>query len=161
MKLFYFLSLALLPFLYACDSTIEKEEYTNFDNNIWEYDSISSFEFKVNEVNRSHNLLFNIRYSLEYPHYNLFVIYDLIKGQDTLSNNEMTEFNLMHPQKGAPFGESSEVLGNGIAIYTLQLPLQQNIKLDTGTYQLNLKHYMRPDSLNGVQAIGYRIEYAE
>ena len=141
--------------LISCDSNRVYEQIYTIDNQKWSETAPITFQFDVPDTAQAYNILYNLRYSLEYPYYNLHMKYTIKDGQGKVAATELQDMNLMHPKTGYPFG-------NGYGdVYDLQVMALPKIKFrQTGKHTLTLHHYMRTDTLQGIAAAGLRLEKA-
>jgi gliding motility-associated lipoprotein GldH len=142
--------------LAACDNNRVYEKYQDFDNGYWNVKDKPEFEFSVEDTSQKYNLYGNVRNAVAYPWSRFFMTYSL---QDSLGNKlksgMMNEF-LFDPKSGEPFGESG--LGD---IYDHQFSILKNFQFNhKGKYKMTFEQYMRTDSLQGVLAVGLRVERA-
>lgn len=148
--------LALAFLSAACDSQRVFEENTDFPDRYWRVDDQPAFDFEITDTAATYNLYGNVRNSLEYPFSRIFVNYSLVDSTGkSLSRKMVSEF-LFHEKTGAPFGESG--LGD---IYYHRIPLETNFRFPApGVYTATFEQYMRRDTLEGVLAVGLRVERA-
>lgn len=149
----YFLVLFSAFLIAACDSQRVFEKNIEIPNKLWRTDSVLNFEFEINSTRQRFNLYYNVRNSLSYPFQNLYV---QCVVQDTLGNQvkkELINQNLFDPKTGRPYGSG---LGD---VFDHQFLILENYKFNrVGTYKVNIKHYMRPDTLQEIMAVGVRLE---
>ncbi len=150
--LLHFLGLIGMMTFCSCNSGVVYENYTDLPSNQWHADSVIRFEFDIINTSESYNLYYNIRHTLAYPYYNLYVQYSLHPKK---KRTEWTrkDGNLMHPTTGVPLGQGTSDL------YNCRFPILENYKFEQkGTYIFELKQDMRLDTLPEVSAVGFRIE---
>jgi len=155
MKLNYLAFIFAFIFLAACDDARLFEKNIDFNQKVWVADSVTTFDFQVDNNDKPYNIYLNVRNTNTYPYYNLYVKYSL---EDTLGNvleSDLVNYDLFHEKTGKPFGAG---LGD---IFSHQFPLQEDYKFpNSGGYQIKLQQYMRQDSLQGIVSAGVRIENA-
>ncbi len=161
LKISLFLVAPLLLFS-ACNSRTIYESYQDFDRGYWIKNKPSSFHFDIKDTSSLYTIFAQLRNDIDYPYYNIYLKYSLEeKAMDSISYM-LREFVLMDPKTGKPFGEkdtSSEIDG---FVYTHKVPLFTKKKFEkVGSYKVNLKQYMRPDTLEHVWSIGLLIEKTE
>ncbi|GAA4834184.1 gliding motility lipoprotein GldH [Algivirga pacifica] len=158
--LFGILGLSLLA---ACDSSRVVEEYVDYTEGNWYYDSVANFEVDIRDTTQDYNIYFNVRNSIAYPFYNLYIQYELSDSSGRLLRSNLQEFTLMHAKTGEPFGETASPAGEGIGLlYTHQFPLLNTYKFESaGTYTFRFNQYMQPDTLPGIYNVGIRVEKAK
>lgn len=152
----------------SCDSSMVHETYVDYDNAIWPLDSIASFDIEVENIERNYNLYSFIRNTNDYPFQNIYIKYSLVNADsiqpDTLINERIKDFQLFEVKTGEPFGKVEHSLGNSStgAIYTHPLLIKKGFQFPSeGTYNLKIQHYMRPNLLEGIIGVGYRLEFQE
>ena len=150
----YLLLLVLIYILNSCDSQRVFEENIEIPDKMWLADSSLNFQFEINSTRDRYNLFYNVRNGLSYPFQNLYIQCTV---NDTLGNqvkNELINQNLFDPKTGRPFGSG---LGD---VFDHQFPILTNYRFNrVGIYEVNIKHYMRPDTLKEIMAIGVRLEH--
>ncbi len=152
----YFSITAILLFLIGCDSRRVFEDNYEFRERAWKIAEPVQFEFQIADTSKKYNLLMNIRNSLDYPYARIFVNYDLLQQDSSLSKKMIAEY-LFDQKTGEPFGTSS--IGD---IYDHQFPVLKNYSFDkTGLYKIKLNQFMRMDTIPGILAVGIRVEKVE
>jgi gliding motility-associated lipoprotein GldH len=138
----------------ACDDQRIYENYVDFENRYWLVDEKPSFEFSISDTTTTYNVYSNVRNSVSYPWSRLFVNYSLADSTGTtLRKHLMNEF-LFDASSGEPFGNSG--LGD---IYDHQFLLLKDYQFKKpGKYVMTFEQFMRTDTLQGVLAVGLRIE---
>lgn len=141
--------------LTACDSSRIYEQIYTLESQKWPETEPVVFKFDVSDTTQVYNVLYNLRYSLSYPYYNLHLKYTIKNEDGKTVATELQDMNLMHPQTGYPFGS-----GYG-DMYDLQVLALPNFKFkEAGKFTFALQHYMRTDTLKGMAAVGVRLETA-
>lgn len=148
--------LTLVIFFASCDQNRIYEKNKKFRDRIWPKDQVVTFDFEITDIHPSYNFYFNIRNSIRYKYQNVYLAYSL---EDTLGNvfqSDLTNINLFDPKTGEPLGDG---LGD---IFDHRVKVIGNYQFNNpGSYQFNIEHYMRPDSLEEIMAIGLRVEKSE
>lgn len=138
----------------ACDDSRVYEKNYDFRERYWLIAEKPSFDFTIQDTTLHYNLLCNIRNSVAYPYSRIFIHYSLQDSSKNELKNEMITSFLFDEKTGKPLGSSG--LGD---IYDQQLGLLQNYKFNTpGTYSITFEQFMRTDTLQGVLAVGVRVE---
>ena len=140
----------------SCDSNRVYENIADFNNAYWLADTVKSFEFTIDQTNSEHNIIFNIRNGIEYPHSNIYVHYTISDSTNQVIDEELRNFQLFHPKSGYPFGNGS---GN-IKEHHFDLLIGYEFPYN-GQYKISFEQYMRYDSLPQVYSVGVRIEIPE
>jgi gliding motility-associated lipoprotein GldH len=153
----YFSALLFINSLlfYACDSQRVFEGYQDLPNRKWADKQTVSFEFNVQDAQTPYHLYYNIRNTLSYPYYNLYIVYELKDSTGKVIAEKMIENNLMHPKTGEPYGKG---IGD---LFDHRFPLLTNYRFpQSGKYTLSLRQYMRMQELPEIVAVGCRVEKA-
>jgi gliding motility-associated lipoprotein GldH len=138
----------------ACDDTRVYEKYVDFDQRYWVVNEKPEFEFQIADTSRKYTIYSNVRNSVSYPWSRLFVTYYLqdSTGRD-IRKNLINEY-LFDVRSGKPFGESG--LGD---IYDHQFLLLKDYRFSQpGKYKVKFEQFMRTDTLQGILAVGLRVE---
>ncbi len=139
---------------YSCDDNRVFEKNFDFDERFWPVTTVPEFEFEVKDVKVNYNLYCNIRNSVSFPYSRLFLNYSLVDSTGAVLQKKLSEAFLFDKQTGKPQGNSA--LGD---IYDQRIPLLQNYRFaNPGKYKVRFEQYMRTDSLQGVLAVGLRVE---
>ena len=158
-SLFYTICLAIAFsfFLSNCAQQQFFEKNIDLPKGNWYIDSVLVFKFKIEDNQTRYNLLYNLRNTLNYPYYNMYITYYLEDDKGKLISTELQNVTLMDSKTGKPFGSG---LGD---IFSHQLPIPVFTKYKfpkTGNYTFKVKQYMRQDPLPGILTFGLRIEKA-
>ena len=154
--LFAVCSLFIVCFLGACDSLRIYEKNVDFNQRIWLYDSIATFSFDIEDTTQQYNLYYNVRNSLDYPFYNLYLNYELKDSTEALLSSELNNIALFDAKSGDPKGDG---LGD---VFDHQVLFLQDYRFKSkGTYHVAVQQFMRRDSLPEIMAFGIRVERLE
>lgn len=155
MRLNYWPILAIF-ILFGCDQSRLFEENTDFKNRIWLANDIKVIDFVVTDIDNTYNIYFNVRNTINYPHYNLYISYQLKDSLNRILAEDLQNFNLFDPKTGAPNGKSG--LGD---IFDHQFILLEGYSFEhLGKKILEFNQFMRYDSLPEIVSTGMRIEIA-
>jgi gliding motility-associated lipoprotein GldH len=153
MRSFVGFAIVALTFL-ACDDQRVYERNTDFNARHWLMTDQPELEFEISDTLQSFNLYFNVRNSLDYPFARLFVKYQLHDSTGAVLQKDLISGFLFDEKTGEPFGESG--LGD---IYHHRIPIKQGYQFPyAGKYRIVFEQYMRKDTLEGVLAVGLRVE---
>ncbi|MGB3617312.1 MAG: gliding motility lipoprotein GldH [Catalinimonas sp.] len=142
--------------LAACDPARIYEKNLEVPGASWVEDSLVTFEFEVPDSTQAYNVYYNVRNSLDYPFYNLYLTYYLEDSSGREVSSRLQELTLFDPKTGEPRGSSlSDLFDHQI----LGLPGYRFPH--AGRYTFKLKQYMRQDPLPGVLNVGIRVERAD
>jgi gliding motility-associated lipoprotein GldH len=141
-------------FFTACDDDRVYENNVAFNDRLWMQNDTTALEFDIQDPNVPYNLYLNLRNSVDYPYSRIFVNYKLQDSTGRLVDKEMVNTLLFDPKTGEPHGTSG--LGD---IYDHQIPLRKNFKFNNaGKYKMFFEQVMRKDTLEGILAVGVRVE---
>ena len=121
-------------------------------------DTVTKFEFTINDTASVYDIDLLIRHDVNYPHYNLYLDCEL--GTDSILHyKKVREFFLFDPSTGNPNGFNTFMTGKSLGgFYDHQYPLFNKIRFSTiGTYTISLKNYMRDNKPVNLHAIGLSI----
>lgn len=147
--------LLLVVFLTGCgDDTRVFEKNHDFENRYWPIADKPSFDFTVQDTTLPYTAYCNIRNSVSYPYSRIFVTYTLKDSTGVELKKEMVSDFLFDKKTGVPLGVSG--LGD---IYDQKLSILKNFKFPySGKYSVQFEQFMRTDSLQGILAVGLRVE---
>lgn len=145
--------LIVCALLTACDNSRVYEDNKEFPHRYWAVEDEPAFAFRVTDSTQTYNLYYNIRNSLQYDWDRVFVSYTLFDSAGLeLSKNLV--YNQLFDQTGKPLGESG--IGD---LYDHQFPLLKGFQFPyQGRYLIRLTQFSRQDTLQGVLAVGVRVE---
>jgi gliding motility-associated lipoprotein GldH len=156
MRIYFSITTASLLLLFSCDPQRVFEDNFEFHERAWRINQQPQFQFQIIDTAKRYNLFLNVRNSLDYPYARLFVNYELLFKDSTLSKKMISGY-LFEQRTGKPFGKSG--IGD---IYDHQFPLLIDYSFwKPGRYKLNLQQFMRMDTIPGILAIGVRVETAD
>jgi gliding motility-associated lipoprotein GldH len=140
----------------ACDDSRVYEKYNDFGKQGWLVTDTVGFNFQVNDTTSTYNLYCNVRNSVSYPYSRLFFNYYLQDNTGRILEKRLQQTFLFDQQTGKPEGKSG--LGD---IYDQRVPLKTKYKFSrAGKYRVWFEQYMRKDTLEGILAVGLRVERA-
>ena len=115
----------------------------------WPKDQSVDFQFEISDTQPGYDLFYNIRNSILYKYYNLYLNCTL---EDTLGNvleTKLSDFNLFDPKTGKPLGDG---LGD---LFDHQFEFLHDYHFNNpGIYRLHIKQYMREDTLMEIMSVG-------
>ncbi len=141
----------------ACDSSRVFEENLEFKNRTWIVSEPITFGFTIADTGKKYNLYYNVRNSVDYPYARLFVEYRLSDSLGTELSKKLTSQYLFDQKTGKPLGQSG--IGD---LFDHQIPILQDYQFTTpGLYKVRLEQFTRQDTLQGILAVGIRVETAD
>lgn len=150
------LLVASVVFFTACDSTKVYDNFVDFDEGCWHKDSLTSFSFNITEASQRYNLKAKFRNAQSYPYHNLYYHCTLKDANDSILNEIQKEIFLFDPTTGKPCGSG---LGN---LFDHSQAVMENYTFpNAGSYSVDLKQFMRLDTLPFILSVGWRVEQVE
>jgi gliding motility-associated lipoprotein GldH len=138
----------------SCDDTRIYEKNHDFTDRYWVAKETPTFDFNIQDTTQRYNLILNLRNSVSYPYARIFVDYTLSDSVGHALAKELLNEYLFDVKTGKPAGSSG--LGD---IYDHQFVLLENFNFGKhGKYKVSFEQFMRTDTLQGVLAIGLRVE---
>ncbi len=142
--------------LISCDDDRLYEKNVTFNDRIWKQADKAEFEFTIDDNSTPYNLYFNVRNSVDYPYSRIFVNYKLQDSLGLVLERQLLNSTLFDVKTGEPYGTSG--LGD---IYDHQILVKKNhIFPNKGEYKISFEQFMRKDTLDGILAVGLRVEKA-
>lgn len=147
-------SAIIMLVLCGCDETRVYEANQDFDEQYWLAQEQPVFEFTIENEKEPYNVYCNLRNSVSYPYSRIFLNYTLKDSTGAVLKKELVNSFLFDKKTGQPQGVSG--LGD---IYDHRLELLKNFSFEkTGKYSIQFEQFMRTDTLQGVLAVGLRVE---
>jgi len=144
----------ILVFLFSCDSNRVFEDNIEFADRTWKISEPALLEFNIVDASKSYNLYLDVRNSIDYPYSRIFVNYTLQDSAGAEITKKLVAEYLFDQKSGYPNGSSG--LGD---IYDHQFPIANNVKFEkVGKYKASFEQFMRKDTLQGILAVGLRVE---
>jgi gliding motility-associated lipoprotein GldH len=141
----------------ACDDSRLYEKNLDFENQAWMSGHKPEFEFNIEDTTTAYNLYFNLRNSVSYPYSRVFFTWYLQDSIGMVLQKDLVSHMLFDPKTGEPQGTSG--LGD---IYDHRVAIMSNHRFaNTGVHKLKFEQFMRKDTLEGIFAVGLRVERAE
>jgi gliding motility-associated lipoprotein GldH len=151
----YLILLACLCF--ACDTKRFFEKNEDLKDERWVVSDKPSFEFVIEDTSVPYDLYCNIRNEVSYPKSNIYITYYLSDSTGKQISTALVSEFLFDKKTGEPFGKSG--LGD---IYDHRIPLLKNYTFkNPAKYKITFEQFMRKDTLEGVLAVGLRIDKPE
>lgn len=145
---------AIIAILISCDSNRLFEENVEFKDRTWKISEPAQLEFTIQDTASRYNLYLDVRNSIDYPYARLFTNYQLNDSVGTELSKKMIAEYLFDQKTGEPNGKSG--LGD---VYDHQFSIAQKFRFTKrGKYKARFEQFMRQDTLQGILAIGLRVE---
>lgn len=153
-----FYPLVLLAFfvtvIAGCDRSRIYEQNTDIPETSWNTNDFKRFSFAISDTTLPYNFYINVRNTTKYPYANLYlfvrtILPDLKAASDTLDI-------LMA-------GPDGKWTGSGIGKYRdNQVLILKNFRFpQAGEYRFEIEQAMRDTGLQGISAVGIRVEKSE
>ncbi|HRI78245.1 MAG TPA: gliding motility lipoprotein GldH [Cyclobacteriaceae bacterium] len=153
----FFLLVNLTLIVTSCDSQRVYEDQTEFQDRSWKVTEEPRFNFTIPDTVARYNIYYNVRNSLSYPYARIFVTFHLYDSLGKELSENLVNNDLFDQKTGAPFGSSG--LGD---LYDHQFLLLKHHRFHArGNYSIKLDQMMRKDTLQGILAVGIRVEIEE
>jgi gliding motility-associated lipoprotein GldH len=144
-------------FLCGCDDSRFYEKNYDFENRVWMVTHKPSFEFNIDDTTQQYNIYCNVRSSLTFPFARLFLKYYVTDSLGKVEREKLVSADIFDRKTGEPQGASG--LGD---IYDHRFMILKNHSFDhAGKYKILLEQFNRKDTLDGILAVGVRIEKIE
>jgi gliding motility-associated lipoprotein GldH len=141
--------------LFSCDGSKVFDSMQDLDSNAWNENREMVYKVTIPDASESYKLFYTIRYDNNYPYYNLYINRVMEDSSGKFLNKKLQGMDLFKPVTGVPFGS-----GMGAKKDYLILS-EDNYKFPyAGNYTFKLKQYMRQENVQGISAVGFRIEKA-
>jgi len=139
------------------------EQYHDFENSYWIVQEKPQFEFTIADAGLTYNVYADVRNSVSYPWTRFFMNYSLRDSTGVELKKNLVQEYLFDAKTGKPFGNEKPLGKSGIGdIYDHELLLLKDFKFErSGKYKMEFEQLMRMDTLQGILAVGLRIEIVE
>ncbi|QKZ11980.1 gliding motility lipoprotein GldH [Spirosoma sp. KUDC1026] len=155
MKRIYLALLVVVAVMSGCDTNAVYKEYTDIDEGKWFVKDAPSFTFEIKDTTIAYNIYYNLRNSLSYDYYNLYLTRYLRDESGKELESRLDELILMDPKTGKPTGEG---IGD---LFDHKFLMKRNYRFPkAGKYTMQIKQYMRQDPLLHVESVGITVEKA-
>lgn len=144
----------LLILLSACDRNRIYETNIDLTDRTWKVKDTVEFEFRIEDLSPRYKLSCDLRNTLDYPYSRVFITYHLFDSTGREFETKLITQNLFDQKTGTPFGSSG--IGD---IYDHRFSLLSDYEFkNVGRYKMRLEQFMREDTLQGIVAVGLRVE---
>lgn len=139
----------------GCDTNAVYKEYTDIEGGKWYIKNTPSFTFDIKDASIPYNIYYNLRNSLSYGYYNLYLTRYLRDSTGKELESRLDELILMDPKTGKPNGDG---IGD---IFDHKFLMKRNYRFPKpGQYTMQLRQYMRQDPLLNILSVGITVEKA-
>lgn len=139
----------------SCDTKAVYSEYTDIEDGKWYIKNAPSFTFEIKDATEPYNIYYNLRNSLSYGYYNLYLTRYLRDDRGKEIESRLDELILMDPKTGKPNGDG---LGD---LFDHKFLMKRNYRFPKpGKYTMQIRQYMRQDPLANILSVGITVEKA-
>lgn len=89
----------------GCDTKAIYKEYTDIEDEKWYIKNAPSFTFDITDASVPYNIYYNLRNTLSYGYYNLYLTRYLRDASGKEIESRLDELILMDPKTGKPNGD--------------------------------------------------------
>jgi len=148
--LFIFL---IFSILFSCQRKKSEIKIATINQEKWPANESLDFKFRTEKENFQTDFIYQVQMNPEFAYENIWLNYCLQSPKgDTLICSTDNLF-LFEPKTGKPYGQ-----GCRERLFLDAYFLKNVILKDTGMYQISIRHYLRTDTLQGIQSIGIRMK---
>ena len=141
--------------LFSCDSSKVKvyDTMQDMDSKAWNDKKELIFPITIKDTSAAYKIYYTVRYDNNYPFYNLYINRTLEDSAGKPLSRRLQGMDLFKADTGTP-------LGSGMGSKKDYLILSEdNYKFPyAGKYTVKLKQYMRQENIQGVSAVGLRVD---
>ncbi len=150
---FGFLSCILLGGLISCDTSKVYDSMQDLDSNSWNEKQELVFPLTIEDTAITYKLYYTVRYDNDFPFYNLYINRIMEDSSGKFLNKKLQGMDLFKSNTGVPLGAG---MGSKKDFLILS---EDNYKFPyAGKYTIKLKQYMRQENVQGISAVGFRVE---
>lgn len=146
-----FIFVSLVTLIVACNGGRVYDKWIDIDEYTWVHDSVFVFEYIIEDTSIMYDVNLGLRHVNQYPYQNIWMLTSMqspngVVYKDTIQCQLANEFGEWYGKRGA-------------GIYNYVLKMYSGVKFaDVGTYNICIQHGMRENNLNGVAAVGIKID---
>lgn len=138
---------------FGCDSNAVYKEITDIEDGAWSVNYTPSYTFTIEDTTATYSLYYNIRNTLSYPYYNLYIRRYLLDARNRPIDSRLDELILFDRKTGKPLGDG---LGD---LFDHKIKVVSGFRFPRrGTYSVRLRQYMRQNPLPEVLSVGISVE---
>jgi gliding motility-associated lipoprotein GldH len=147
----YYLLLTIGLAFTACGTPPKFEENVNLHGDQWLKDSVVHIAVPITDSTEIYSLVLNLRNNNDYPYRNIYLFIEATSPTG-LVMTDTVQYELADAQ-----GQWLGKRGNFWVDHRLRYR-SQVMFTDTGNYDFCIRHGMRADTLQGIGAVGLRLE---
>lgn len=145
----------LVILLSSCQEGRVYDTTLDIKDSKWNEQQVLSYSFSIDNPDELYNIYYDVRYTNDYPFYNLYVTHVLCDSTGKELGRKLNQMDIFWPKNGEP-----KAKGGGFAgTYDLAVLAFEKYKFPyKGKYNVKLMQYMRKNPLEGISAFGLRID---
>lgn len=136
----------------ACGQLAIYQNRVSFAHCQWPVDAVLDFSFQISDTAQAYDIALLVKHTQDYPYQNLYITYYLEDDASHLLHKELKNYALFDVKTGKPLGRGRWKSKS----HTFSVAANQHFS-HPGLYTLKLEHFMRTDTLPGLQAIGIKV----
>ncbi|WP_266369140.1 gliding motility lipoprotein GldH [Tellurirhabdus rosea] len=153
MKYIGALLIGLLLLVGGCDSNAVFKDIEDIEDGRWFVRQSPTFTFQIEDTTQTYSIFYNIRNSLSYPYYNLYISRVLLDSAGKTVESKLDELILLDPKSGKPYGDG---LGD---LFDHKIKVADKYRFPRrGQYTIRLRQYMRQNPLPEIYSVGISVE---
>jgi len=160
----------LSSLFYACTNNEKRiyEENIPIAEGVWAREDKKSFTFEIEDTAQYYHIYYNLRNTIDYPYYNLYLKHILRNEQGDTISHKLQMMHLFHEKTGKPLGNEKFFSGGSMGdLFDHKFQSLIFFKFPSkGKYSFTVSEYMRSEDedelqeIEGVFSVGCRVEKA-
>ena len=139
-------------FVSGCRKKSVYHEYLTLENTVWDKNYTCNFDVEIEELDTLYDVTFYLRHTTNYPYSNIWLFVNQISPEGNIIADTIA-------YEVADYTGRWQAKDVG-SVLTLPIAYKQKHKFkQKGNYRYSIRHGMRTDTLQGVQAIGFKLNY--
>lgn len=139
--------------LAGCDQSAVYKGVDDLEDGKWYVNKPLEFKFSIDDTSARYTIYYNIRNSVSYPYYNLYIRRVLLDSAGNTLQSRLDQMILLDPKTGKPYGDG---LGD---LFDHRISMGRNYSFPhTGPYTIQLRQYMRQNPLPEIYSVGVTVE---
>ncbi|GAB3924304.1 hypothetical protein GCM10028804_24290 [Larkinella terrae] len=139
--------------LAGCDENAVYKGIDDIKGGTWYINNTPEFTFEITDTTATYSIYYNIRNSVSYPYYNLYIRRYLLDSDGKMLESKQDELTLLDPKTGKPYGDG---LGD---LFDHRISMMKKYRFShSGKYTVRLRQYMRQNPLPEIYSVGVTVE---
>jgi len=136
----------------ACGRMAIYKNRMALDNSQWPVDRVLNFTFQIKDIAQTYDIFLLVKNTQDYPYQNLYITHHLENDAGRLLHQSLKNYILFDLKTGKPLGSglwrSKQHEFSVLDGHQFSHP---------GRYTLKMEHFMRTDTLPGIQTVGIKV----